>query len=189
MKTNLADIISEINQSTKTGILSLSVKNDTSLYKIFFRDGIAYHMTFGTWKDSECLARLGGLNIVMGCFMPGAHVALENADLPTTEELIRQIKKTGKILEWAGKGECSPDAAVETTPGESIVDGGVLVKMEEELVNCVGPVAQMVLEGAFNACHLKKGTPISKTQFRRLIEVIGERLPDEQKERFISKIG
>jgi len=194
MQKPLADVIAEISRSGSTGILSLGVKNDSSLFKIFFRAGAVYHMTHGTCRDTDCLTKFSGLDFDSGFFMSGARVDMPDQALPRTDEIIAQIRNSGKTVRWEDSSGARTDISAEvaarrSSSPDSIIDAGTLARMEEELLNIAGPVAQMVLDSSYSKCNLKRGTPIRKLDFKRLIEMVCEGLPEEQKTAFISKFS
>ena len=82
MQKPLADVIAEISRSGNTGILTIGVKNDPSLFKIFFRAGAIYHITHGTCRDMDCLIKLSGLELEAGFFMSGARGGIASPKLP-----------------------------------------------------------------------------------------------------------
>ncbi len=194
MQKPLADVIAEINRSGSTGILSMGIKNDASLFKIFFRAGAIYHMTHGTCRDTECLAKLSGLDFDSAFFMLGARVDMPDQAMPRTDEIIAQVRTSGKTVRWDERPGSRTDISQEMASKSSVspgtaVDARTLAGMEEELLNIAGPVAQMVLSSAYVKCNLEKGSPITRTDFKRLVETASEGLPEEQKSAFVAKFA
>lgn len=190
MQKNIADIVSEICDARVTGILSLSVKNDTALFKIFFRNGAIYHITHSTCKDRECLTKISEHLFLTGLFMPGAHVEThQNGSSIPSDEVIMIFRRTGKTIDWSGQWDGRARTSGKEGISTTIVDSGIIEKMEEELVNIAGPVGPMVLAQAYDSCTLKSGQPITKTEFQRLVQAIGGKLPEEQKKPFLKKFN
>ncbi len=192
MQKPLADVIADISRSGNTGILSIGVKNDPSLFKIFFRAGAIYHITHGTCRDVECLIKLSDLDLEAGFFMSGARVEIPGQTLPRNEEIIAKARTSGKMIQWDVRPAAGTDTSREAVPKkpvsqETLVEVSTLMRMEEELLNIVGPVAQMVLDNAYGKCNLRKGAPIKMLDFKRLIQMVSEQLPEEQKKAFIEK--
>jgi hypothetical protein len=193
MPKPLADVIAELSRSGSTGILSVSVRKDEALLKIFFRGGSIYHITHGTCRDMECITKLPGLDIESGFFIPGAHVDMPDQTLPPTEELISQIRSSEKVIRWEESAASRTDnSSREAGPSKSgfqegIIDVGTIARMETELVNIVGPIAPILLDNAYNKCNIKKGVPITAPEFKRLISLVSEKLPAEQKGAFIAR--
>lgn len=194
MQKSLADVIAEISRSGNTGILTIGVKNDPSLFKIFFRAGAIYHITHGTCRDMECLTKLSGLDFEAGFFMSGARVEIPAQTLPRNEEIITKARTSGKMIVWdertaAGTDTSGEAASKKPVSQETPVEVGTLMRMEEELLNIVGPVAQMVLDSAYGKCNLKKGAQIKMSDFKSLIKLVSEQLPEEQKKAFVAKFA
>jgi hypothetical protein len=187
MRKNLADIITEIGNAKATGILTLSLSNDSSLFKIFFRNGYVYHITHSTCKDKQCLVKMADHTFLLGQFMPGAQVDMQNESVISNEELIDLVRKANKTVEWGGGPGGSGKAAGDSGISSTVVDAGAMARMNEELLNVVGPVAVMVLANAYSTCGLKQGQPLMKNEFQRLIKAIGEQLPGEQRNEFLNK--
>ena len=189
MKKNLADIMTEIATAKATGILSLSLSNDSSLFKIFYRKGIIYHITHSTCKDKECLSGMADHTFLSGLFIPGAQVEMQNDALLSNEEVISLARKANKVLEWSGHwdGVLKPSEDKKSDPS-TVIDTAVIDKMSQELVNIAGPVASIVLANAFSSCGLKQGQPMTKMQFQTLVKTISSQLPEEHREPFIRKM-
>jgi len=194
MQKPLADVIAEISRSGNTGILTIGVKNDPSLFKIFFRAGAIYHITHGTCRDMDCLIKLSGLELEAGFFMSGARVEIASQMLPHNDEIIAKARLSGKMILWDERTSAGTDisgeaASKKRVSQETPVEVSTLMRMEEELLNIAGPVAQMVLDGAYGKCNLKKGAPIKRSDFKRLVETVSEGLPEEQKKTFVAKFA
>lgn len=185
MEKNLADVIAELNTAKKTGMLSVGLKGDASLFKIFFRDGAIYHITHGSCRNMECLADLGRLQTDTGFFMPDAHVDTATPLTASTGEIVGRIRELGKTIRWS----TGPAASEAQAQAGTIVDPGVIASMEEELINLVGPVGSMLIERVYAECGSKRGTPVPKRDFRKLVECIGKQLPEDQKKIFLGRFN
>jgi hypothetical protein len=179
MERNLANVVAELGRLKKTGMLAASVKNGASLFKLFLRAGIIYHMRYESLWDSACLSKLAELDLNAGFFLPGARVDTASADLPSPEELFAWIQRADKKLDWGA----DPEAA------QVYIETGVLVKLEEDLFRIAGPMASIVLQNAYRSCGLKKGAPLSLEEFEYLVQTIKEQLPDELKQAFVKSYG
>lgn len=186
MQKNIAEILSEICEAKVTGILSLSLKNDSALFKIFFRNGTIYHITHSTCKDRECLMKVSEHQFLTGLFMPGAQVdTFRNVSPIPSDEVILFFRKANKKIEWTGQWDGRAGASGKEGIATTIVDSSVVARLEEEIVNLAGPVGPMVLAQAYDFCRLKPGDPITKTEFQRLVQAISGKLPQEQKSQFL----
>ncbi|OGW42511.1 MAG: hypothetical protein A2010_17430 [Nitrospirae bacterium GWD2_57_9] len=190
MQKNIADIVSEICEARVTGILSLSLKNDSALFKIFFRNGAIYLITHSTCKDRECLMKMSEHQFLTGLFMPGAQVDThQNGSSIPSDEVILILRKANKTIEWSGQWDGRVRAPGKDGISTTIVDSGIIAQLEEELVNVAGPVGPMVLAQAYDSCGLKPGQSITRTEFQRLVLAISGKLPDEQKIPFLKKFN
>jgi hypothetical protein len=188
MPRKLSDVVTELSQAGTTGILSIAVTGDSSLFKLFFRDGLIYHITHGSCSDRDCLTKLATLALDATSFMPGAHVDIKAPSMPKMSEIISQLAALGTTVRWEPK----PGAEVKGKPAASAttqVSGPLIEKLKDDLVNVIGPVASMVLEQAMTACGIKNGASLSELEFKRLVSVVSERLPDDQKKAFLQKFS
>lgn len=188
MPRKLSDVVAEFSQSGATGILSIAVTGDPSLFKLFFRDGTIYHITHGSCSDRDCLVKLASLTLDAMTFMPGAHVDIKSPAMPKMPEILAQLSALGKTV----RGDQKSGAEVKAKPAASAstqITGPMLEKLKDELVNVIGPVASMVLEQTMSSCNIKDGASMSELDFKRLVSVLGERLPDDQKKAFVQKFG
>lgn len=190
MQKNIADIVSEICNARVTGILSLSLKNDSALFKIFFKNGVIYHITHSTCKDRECLVKVSDHQFLNGIFMPGAQVDThQNGSSMPSDEVILIFRRAGKTIEWSGQWDGRARPTGKESISTTIVDNAIIEKMGEELVNLAGPVGPMVLTQAYGSCGLKSGEPLTKVEFYRLVQAIGAKLPEEHKSSFLKKFN
>lgn len=187
MQKNLADIITEVSGAGATGILTLSMSNNTALFKIFFKKGAVYHITHGTCKDRECLVTMSALDFTQGSFLAGAYVDIKEITVIPHEDIMMAARNANKVITWAGKGDAGPGQNVNVDAQQASVDPAVIRRIGDELLNMVGPIAPMVLSNAYEACALKEGTTITKLDFQRLLLKISEQLPDEHKRTFMKQ--
>jgi hypothetical protein len=189
MQKNLAEIITDISRSGSTGILTLSMSNDTALFKIFFRKGSIYHLTHSTCKDNDCLVNIKDRQFAAAAFMPGAQVEIENRALMAQQDIIALIRSTGKTVEWKGGADGGTVKPIQSAPPSKGMEGLSTARLEEELLNCIGPVAPMILAKALDAAGLKEGAIGSLTELQRLLKGITDQLPQEQREPFLKKFS
>ena len=191
MDKPLADIVSDIAKAKQTGILSISVKNNASLFKIFFREGEVYHVTHGTCKDMDCVTNLMKLDFDTGFFHLGATVDMKSSTVSPTEEIIAEIRNSGKKLKWTAGPAARTESAADNSSQKAVgaASASNLEAVERELIDIVGPIAPMLIEQVYGELRLKKGQPVPAQQMRQLILKLSENLPDEQKAAFIAKFN
>jgi len=185
MERLLSDIVEEIAKGKKTGILSISVKNDSSLFKVFFRNGAVYHATHGTCKDMDCVKNLGRLEFDTGFFHLGATVDITNASFPPTDEIIERIRTIDKTITWSSGA--AEKTAVKPAGGGAAPAG--IDDVERELVNIVGPIAPMLIENAYSAMGIRAGQPVPGPQLTQLIAKIADQLPEDQRSAFLGRFS
>jgi len=187
MQRNLADIITEVSGAGETGILTLSMKNDTALFKIFFKSGKVYHITHGACKDRECLATMSDQPFNQGSFLSGAHVDMKDVSVIPLDAVMAAVRKSSKMIEWGGRGDGGAKSSGQAVNATAAVAPAVIGRIEEELLNMVGPIAPMVLANAYDACSLKQGTTLTKPEFQRFLIKISDQLPEEHKKPFLKQ--
>jgi hypothetical protein len=187
VQRNLADIITEVSGAGETGILTLSMKNDSALFKIFFKSGKVYHITHGACKDRECLATMSDQPFNQGSFIPGAHVDMKDVSVIPHNDIMAAVRKANTMVEWGGRGDGGTKSSGQAGTATASVAPAVISRIEEELLNMVGPIAPMVLANAYGACSLKKGTTLTKPEFQRFLIKISEQLPEEHKKTFLKQ--
>lgn len=189
MQRNLADIIADVSGSQATGILILSMNNDAALFKIFFKNGKVYHITHGACKDRECLATISDQPFNQGSFLSGAHVDMKDVSVIPLDEVVAAARKANKMIEWGGRGDDGAKSSGQAGMATAAVDPAVLGRIEEELINMVGPIAPMVLANAYEACSLKQDATMTKPNFQRLLSKICEQLPEDHKNTFLKQFA
>lgn len=189
MQKNLADILTEVSGAGATGILSLSMSNDAALFKIFFKNGNVYHITHGTCRDRECLATMADRPFTQGSFLPGAHIDIKDATVIPHDDIMAAARIANKMITWAGKGGAGSGQNGKADSQLANVDPAVIDRIGDELLNMVGPIAPMVLSNAYEACALKQGAAVAKSDFQRLLIKISDQLPDEHKKTFMKQFA
>lgn len=186
MERKLSDILIEISRTKKTGILSIGVKNDSSLFKFYFRDGTIYHVSHGTCKDMDCVNRLDSLSLDKGFFHLGATVNILKPSFPSTDEIVARVRTMDKTIKWASGStaaktlEMAADMTEENPPA-------TMDAVEQELINIVGPIAPMLIENAYRAMNIRKGQAVTPPQLMQLIVNISEQLPEEHRDAFLAR--
>lgn len=84
----LSEVISDIHRSTKTGLLSISIRGDNNHFKIYFLDGEIYHLTCGSKQDAECLENCNAYDFASCFFLPNFKLESKKAELPSTPDIL-----------------------------------------------------------------------------------------------------
>jgi hypothetical protein len=181
---DLADIISSLHREQQTGVLSVSVRSDNNQLKFFFRSGTVYYVTYSTCRNLECLIRLGALTAERGFFLLGAKVDTPHPITLSTADIIDQVRKLKKTIEWNAAVSAGGDPS--SASGVAMVTGDHLSKLEDDLLAMIGPVGAIVFEQAIQACGISRGAAIPKKTFQKLVHAISQQIPDEQRKQLLS---
>jgi hypothetical protein len=97
-----ADLLQELHNGKKTGALYVSiVETSEDLVRIYFRDGIIYHLRYGSAIGKDCLDILEYYNLWSATYFEGIKAPAGAAsELPPTDSIIatvRELKKTVKV--------------------------------------------------------------------------------------------
>lgn len=184
-ETNIGDVIAELHQGGKTGVLSLSIRDDNNQLKFFLQDGAVYHVTYSTCRNIECLIKLCSLKVEKGFFLPGAKVDVPHTIVLRTEDIIDQVKNLGKVISWAGTG--GRDGRQAPANDAVMISGPELHRLEEDILDLIGPAGSLVLERAFTECGIQKDAAISKMKFAALVRTVSRQIPEEQRKKLFVK--
>jgi hypothetical protein len=185
---DLADVLTELSHRKSTGVLSISVKSDNNQIKFFFRDGRVYHVTYSTCRNLECLARLVGLEVDQGFFLPGAKVDIPHQIALKTEDIIEQVRQLHKMVRCCETGAASnPSQATKSAP--AYLNSSHLMRLEDEVLTLIGPVGAIVFERALAECGTKRGTSLPVKTFQALVHAIAREMPDDQRKALLVKFA
>lgn len=189
MEKNLADALADIALAKKTGVLSVSVRNDNNQLKFFFRDGGIYHVTYSGCRNLECLIRLGALDMERGFFIPGVKMDGPHGITLGTGDIIEQTRKLGKVIQWTPEGTAGGRPASSAPGGEQTVNGSAFQRLEEELLSLVGPAGAIVYDHACSACGVTPGTVVPRKTFQLLVQTIAKQIPEDRQKLFLAKFA
>jgi hypothetical protein len=94
----LSELVDELHDAKKNGALYISVvETSEDLIRIYFKDGLIYHMRYGTAIGRDCLDILEYYNLYSATFFEGIQAPDKPAtDLPTTGEMLARIRTLDK---------------------------------------------------------------------------------------------
>ncbi len=168
MITTLVNVVSDINQKKKTGMLSIMVKVSKQLFKIYFEDGEIYQILYGNLKNSDCLSDLERLEFADCFFFSGAKSnTVEKLNIPTSE-IIGHLRATGKTVECKDL----PANAAESLQASP----GVQDKLKVALLRQIGPVAEIVFPKVIG--KWAAASPPTKQNLLELIELLKKEIDD-----------
>jgi hypothetical protein len=95
-----ADVLQEYCAGKKTGALFVSVAEASeNLVRFYFKDGSIYSVSYGPIKGKECLDILDCYSPGKAVFFDGMKAPLASSDLPSTDVIIKTIRKSGKQVQ------------------------------------------------------------------------------------------
>ena len=175
MKATLLDILKDINNNKKDGLLSIIVKGSQYLLKIFFDHGEIYYMVYGDTKGAGCLTGLDRLEFSECAFFPGVKLNVTGGMNLSGAELIERFKAESKIVE--GKDFQAGAAGIQ-----NITE--VMSKLKLALIRQIGPIGDIILSDA-----VAKWTTASHGAgqgLTDLVDILKDRIPDaSSREEFV----
>ncbi len=174
----LSEVINDISQNKKTGILSIAIRGDAkNLFKIFFKDGTIYHLTCGNQKDSECLDLYGSFDFSSCSFLANAKSDTSRpVGLPATPEIIRLFEKKNDPIEII-----PPDGKAASTGGANAMAPADFERIREELkvalIKQIGPAGGKILTKIIN----EKWRVLSptKSDLQKLVVLLKDEIDDD----------
>ena len=93
----LADVVQEYCAGKKSGLLCVSIeKTSENLLQFYLKNGRIYNLSFGPAKDKDCLDILDCYDLDTAIYFDGLKAFYSSTELPPTEEIITEIRKSGK---------------------------------------------------------------------------------------------
>lgn len=168
----LAEIIKQYLRKGEPGVLSIKLRDETHLLKIYIENGEVIYVTLGNLKNDECFARLKNA-------LPVEHFFLKGVKAPQKIE----GGCTEKLIEALGL----PSAESLKTKAGTMVPAEDVQRLEKEFIELIGPIGKMILDDIFSKIAYSRGNPMAEDEYRMLVESLTEELPASQQEKFRSK--
>jgi len=168
MKTPLSDFIVEINQTRKTGLLSVPVKGANKMLKMYFRTGEVYHVACGDAKGWDCITKMPASDFADYFFMPNISLSVQDDDLPPLPDMIRYFKSAAATVETASGSQA---AASQPPGGKNLASADVHDKLKLALTRQIGPAGAKVLKRIVEQ-QWRPAAPPQKEDFFQLIEFL-----------------
>jgi len=176
MKKSLSEFISEINQSRKSGLLSITVKGANTLLKLYFRDGEIYHLTCGNMKGKGCLAQMTETEFADYFFMPNVTLNVVDENLPPLADIIHLFRN------HRGTVETAPDPVAARGQPAGVKKGNLLSAQEQltlALIRQIGPAGTKVSKRIVDE-KWKSLSPPSRTDLLRLVNLFKDEIDSEE---------
>jgi hypothetical protein len=95
-----ADVLQEFYDGKRTGALFVSAAEASeNLIRFYFKEGNISNLSYGTAKDKDCLDILDCYELGKAIYFDGMKAPGAPGDLPPTEEIIANARKSGKMVE------------------------------------------------------------------------------------------
>ena len=178
MKTSLPEFIEEINQSRKSGLLSIPVTGANTLLKLFFREGEVYYLTCGNVKGVECLGQITGHECTQYFFMPNVSLNVHDESIPPLSDLIQLFKNAGTVVEAPSHPGTGVSQPTPTKPGSATT---TQENLKLALTRQIGPAGSKVMTRIVEQ-QWRPSSPPSKEDYLRLIELLKNEIenPDDR---------
>lgn len=167
MQVDVSEILYELKQKQRTGLLSISVADDSHLFKIFVKKGEVYRISCGKMKGSECLAQFDGLALKSSFFLPDIDLGGERENIPPTNELISYFKMLKKTVDLRKPESDTPKTSTEPIRNLQMVLGD----LKSALVDQVGPAGIKVFQRIVDEKWRPGPTPTNK-DIENLVELL-----------------
>jgi hypothetical protein len=180
--TTLSEIISDIHQNRKTGLLSITIRGDNNQFKMFFKDGDIYHITCGGQKNSDCIKNCIDLDFSVCFFVPNVKLDAVNANLPAISDIIQIFKSKGIAVEIKQPDGSGPPAAAAGTSDF----GRIREELKVAFIRQIGPAGGKILSKIIDE-KWRVSSP-SKADLVNLISLLKGEIEDgENRKLFVSE--
>ncbi len=178
LEMTLSEVVADISQNKKTGILSIAIRGDAkNLFKVFFKEGTIYHLTCGNQKDSECLNYYDTFDFSSCSFLANAKSDVPHAvGLPATPEIVKLFQSKNIPIEII-----HPDGKSASTGGVDAIAPADYERIKEELkvalIKQIGPAGGKILTKIIS----EKWRVLSpaKEDLQRLVALLKNEIEDD----------
>ncbi len=175
MKVDLSNVLSDLTQNSKTGLLSISVSDTNRLFKIYFKKGEIYRLGFGPLKGAECLAQFDELEFKASFFLPDIEVAGEPEKIPSTSEVVTLFKMADRSVEMKQPETSSPHMSNNGSPVSNLPR--MLDDLKAALIEQIGPVGIKVFQRTVDE-KWRSGSFATRHDLEKLISMLKDVIED-----------
>ncbi len=168
----LAEIIKLHVTKADSGVLSVKLKDEPHLLKVYIDRGEVVYVTLGTLKNEECFSRLKNAVPVEYFFLKGV-TAPHRVEGGCTEKLIEAL------------GLLSAEALKAST-GVTVSPQDVQ-RLEAEFIELIGPIGKLIIDDLFSKIAYTRGNPMTQGDYLMLVDSLTKELPASEQGRFSSK--
>lgn len=179
MKQNIANIVANICENKNTGMLTITFASEKNLFKIYFKNGEIYHLSFGFKKGLECLNEINEREPISYNFIPDVTIDISSGNL-STEKIVENLNKINKYI------SSEEGATIKSSDFEKVKEA-----IKTALIRQIGPIGGKILEKYIREKWVPVNPP-TKEDFLKLANLLMEEIeePLSRKEFFneINKI-
>lgn len=177
MIVSLWQIVLDLHNNGKTGMLSSLVKEENALLKMYFRSGTIYHMACRKNRNLQCLTLLKDMNLANCSFTENLTVKRDPGDLPDTPEVIEQLRLSAKQVDSSyvvGDLSAVPQSSCAKNDNQELFDA-----LQKALINQIGPVGKMLFEKIVREQLQSASSTLSDAELLSLIDLLSAEIDDE----------
>ncbi len=168
----LAEIIKLYVTKAESGVLSVKLKDEPHLLKVYLDKGEVVYVTLGTLKNEECFLRLKNTVPVEYFFLKGV-TPPHKVEGGCTEKLIEALGLPSAEALKASTGVTMPPQNVQ--------------RLEAEFIELIGPIGKLIIDELFSKIAYSRGNPMPQENYIMLVDALAKELPASEQGRFSSK--
>ena len=177
---SLIQLVLPYKQKKDSGLLTVKVEGYENLLKIYFELGMVAGLSIGTLKNEDCFNVLGKCKPIGSTFMKGYKkpdiFAGDNKEINSKfDQLIASYPVTGGTSTGMGAAQMVHVRADD------------LLKLENDVINIMGPVGKMILENLYSELSYTRGTDMPSPVYSQLLDKIKGELPSQHQPTFAAK--
>jgi len=177
---SLIKLVLPYKQKKDSGLLTIKVEGYENLLKIYFELGMVAGLSIGTLKNEDCFNMLGKCRPIGATFMKGYKapdlVAADKKEINNKfDQLIASYPITGGTSTGTGASKVVHVRADD------------LLKLENDVINIMGPVGKMILETLYAELGYTRGVDMPSPMYSQLLDKIKGELPSQHQPTFAAK--
>lgn len=176
----LQKLVMPYKKKKDSGLLSVKVEGYEHLIKIYFDLGLVVGLSMGNLKNDECLSILGSCKPKEATFMKGYKApdfcAGEKSDIDhKLEEMFSSYPVRGAVAAQDGEDK------------KMSVRADLIVKLEAEFINIIGPIGKMIIDSVYSEIGYQRGADMASLHYTVLIDRLRAELPEQHQATFSAK--
>lgn len=168
----LAEIVKLYVIKAESGVLSVKLKDEPHLLKVYMERGEIVYVTLGTLKNEECFSRLKNA-------VPVEYFFLKGVTPPNRIE----GGCTEKLIEALG---LSSAEALKASTGLTVSPQDVQ-RLEADFIDLIGPIGKLIIDDLFSKIAYTRGNPMAQEDYKMLVDSLTKELPVSEQGKFSLK--